>query len=203
MRLNLAATSLSALAFFACSSTASKPDGAVGAGGTENGGGGHGGAGGPGAGGAAGGGNTATGGAPGAGGAAGTIDGGDTCATAVFNQPCTVANTVCNNPCPDVCAGCSYLMCSQGSWQLRQVVAVACFACGPTLRCPNSAQYCYSVVGGAVGNPPSYQCRTTPTACLPHPTCTCLRDQNAGGTICSDAAGDAGTGQITVTLEAP
>ena len=178
MRMNVAAVALSSLAFLACSSTASGPDGSAGAGGT-----------------------TATGGAPGAGGA---IDAGDVCATATFNQACTVENKICNQACTDVCAGCSYLMCSQGHWQRREAVAVACFACGPNLRCPNGSDYCYSVVGGPVGNPPSYQCRIAPDACLPNATCSCLRNQNVGGTICSDAAPDGGfTSQITVTLEAP
>lgn len=81
-----------------------------------------------------------------------------------------------------------------------ETVAAPCFACGPSLRCPTSAQYCYVIMGGAITNPPSYQCRATPNACLPVPTCACLQGQSiAGSSNCQMA----GAGELTVTLQAP
>ena len=187
MRMNLAAIVLSGLAFFACSSTASHPDGAAGAGGTENGSGGNGGVGG----------STADAGHADAG------DAGNACAGAVEQGACTAEGTICNIGGTDVCQFGNSLRCTGGHWQHQESAPAPCFACGPTLHCQINNQFCYTVVGGAVGNPPSYQCKTTPAACLPHPTCTCLRDQNMAATICSDGGGDAGAGQITATLEAP
>jgi len=130
-------------------------------------------------------------------------DGGDACASAVALGPCGTEGAICGGNCSDACQFCNLLRCSGGRWQAQEAAPAPCFACGPSLRCQINQQYCYSITGGAVGNPPSYQCRAVPMACLPTPTCKCLRDQGANGNLCEDAAGDAGAGQITVTLQAP
>ena len=150
-----------------------------------------------------------TGGAP-VGGAEGGIpdagrpdarDGGGFCAGAVAQGACTTEGWVCSDACLDACQFCNLLRCTGGRWQPQEVAPAPCFACGPSLRCQITAQFCRVQVGGAVTNPPSYQCRTTPAACLPTPSCLCLRNQGAAETTCTE--GDAGTGQITTTLLAP
>ena len=75
-----------------------------------------------------------------------------------------------------------------------------CFMCG-TGRCQKNAQYCYVIMGGAAGNPPSYQCRETPASCLSSPTCACL--QNAQPVAVTGNCQQGGTGELTVTLLAP
>jgi hypothetical protein len=63
--------------------------------------------------------------------------------------------------------------------------------------CDPQTQYCYVVVGGAVGNPGQYSCRALPAACGTTPTCACVQGQGCGN-ICS-----AGDGGIMVTCQAP
>jgi hypothetical protein len=63
--------------------------------------------------------------------------------------------------------------------------------------CDPRTQYCYVIEGGAVGNPPSYSCRTLPAACGTTPTCACVQGQGCGN-LCS-----AGDGGILVTCQAP
>jgi hypothetical protein len=64
--------------------------------------------------------------------------------------------------------------------------------------CNVTTQYCSVTVGGAVGNPPSYQCLALPAACSSDPTCACLLGKVGCGNICSQ-----GDGGVTVTCEAP
>lgn len=202
---------LAASWLFGCSSTGSRPDGAAGSGGW-----GPDGLAGNGGGGTiveSLGGRTGQAGAPGIGGAdGGSPDGGDDahhdaihndagCPTAVAQGACPSEGTVCTNGCTDACQFCNGLRCTQGRWQPFETAPAPCFACGPSLHCQTNAQFCRVQVGGAVTNPPSYQCRTTPAACLPTPSCICLRNQAAAETICAE--GDAGAGQLTTTLLAP
>jgi hypothetical protein len=123
------------------------------------------------------------------------------CSSAVAQGVCTSEGAVCSSGCTDVCQFCNLLRCVSGRWQPQEVAPAPCFACGPTLRCQTNAQFCRVQMGGAVGIPPSYQCRATPDACRPTPSCQCLRNQGVAETLCAE--GDAGTGQITTTLLAP
>jgi hypothetical protein len=72
--------------------------------------------------------------------------------------------------------------------------------CGPTLRCQKNAQYCSITMGGPIGASPLYQCRATPTACLPTSTCACLQTQSIAG---SSSCVQGGAGELTITLQAP
>ncbi|HET6148196.1 MAG TPA: hypothetical protein VFH68_11750 [Polyangia bacterium] len=192
-----------------CSSTASKPDGGNGTGGVAAAGGSTGTGGVAAAGGStgAGGGSVGTGGSDGGGGDAhgdahnDASDGGAGCATAVAQGACGPEGAVCNSGCTDVCQLCNHLRCTGGHWQPEEVAPAPCFACGPTLRCQINAQYCHVQEGGAITNPPVYQCRVTPATCLPTPTCPCLRTQGLAEIVCSD--GDAGAGQVTTRLQVP
>ena len=200
--------SVLAWAGFGCSSTGSRPDGAAGSGGggriEENNGGRNGQGGTPGIGGGVDGGSQ-DGSADAHSDASQDTshDGGPVCAGAVAQGACTSEGTVCSNGCTDVCQFCNLLRCTGGHWQTEEAAPAPCFACGPSLRCQTNAQYCYSVAGGAVTRPPSYECRTTPATCLPVPSCTCLRNQNLATTVCTDSTGDAGSGQITTTELVP
>jgi hypothetical protein len=214
MRKYLLISVVSAALGVGCSSTASRPDGGIGTGGiplVEQIGGRTGQAGTTGTGGSVAplGGQSGQAGATGSGGSDGgsgdtnddAHDGGAGCATAVAQGSCSVDGTVCSSGCTDVCQFCNLLRCTSGHWQPEEVAPAPCFACGPTLRCQTNAQYCHVQEGGAITNPPVYQCRATPATCLPTPTCTCLRNQGLAESVCSE--GDAGAGQVTTRLQVP
>jgi hypothetical protein len=74
---------------------------------------------------------------------------------------------------------------------------VTTFPCGDTEQCEIETQYCQQTVGGAVGNPPSYQCLPLPDGCLPQ-TCECLSNVPCAE-IC-EIIDDAGA---MVTCQAP
>jgi hypothetical protein len=64
--------------------------------------------------------------------------------------------------------------------------------------CDSATQFCHVTVGGAVGNPPSYQCMALPSACATTPTCACLQGKVGCGNLCS-----MGDGGVMVTCQAP
>ena len=136
-------------------------------------------------------------------GAAGSDGGGDggnpACATAVDHGACSSEGATCGS-CSNPCQFCNLLRCVSGHWTAMESTPAPCFACGADLQCQVNATYCHVTEGGAVGTPPSYGCVSTPSTCLPTPTCSCLRDQaQVAASTCSEA--DAGA--VTVTLAAP
>ena len=64
--------------------------------------------------------------------------------------------------------------------------------------CDVATQYCSVIVGGPIGNPPSYQCLPLPAGCGSSPSCACLLGKVGCGNICSQTDGG-----ITLTCEAP
>ena len=106
-----------------------------------------------------------------------------------------------------MCQFCQLLRCQGGRWTPLEVAPAPCFLCGPTLRCQKDAQYCRAVSGGPIGADPSYQCRATPNACLPAPSCSCLEGQpgagaGAGAGATSATCQQGGAGELTVTFQA-
>ena len=69
------------------------------------------------------------------------------------------------------------------------------FACGPDLTCDPTTQYCWVVIGGPKGVPPSYSCVDVPD--VGWPTCESIPDIGVG---CECTESDGG---ITVTCTAP
>jgi hypothetical protein len=68
-------------------------------------------------------------------------------------------------------------------------------ACGPTLSCATSTQYCEHILGGRFRDN-TYRCAPVPDACVSDVTCGCIDPRGLGG--CSDTAGE-----VTVTILAP
>jgi hypothetical protein len=58
-------------------------------------------------------------------------------------------------------------------------------ACGPTLLCDVSSQFCFEEGGGPPpldgGSNMTYACVAIPAACLVNPTCACIQASDAGG----------------------
>jgi hypothetical protein len=71
------------------------------------------------------------------------------------------------------------------------------FACGPSLTCDASTQYCSVTEGGPCCHPPSYSCQSIPSSCANNRTCGCIRAA-VGAQGCSESGGG-----VTVTFEAP
>jgi hypothetical protein len=129
----------------------------------------------------------------------GGADGNLACTTAVEHDACASEGAVCGS-CSNPCQFCNQLRCVSGHWTAMESAPAPCFACGSDLQCQVSATYCRVTEGGAVGTPPSYGCEPTPSACLPTPTCDCLRnDAQVVASSCSEA--DAGA--VTVTIAVP
>jgi hypothetical protein len=62
------------------------------------------------------------------------------------------------------------------------------FACGPTLTCDSSSQYCEIGIGGPAGAEPTYSCQTTPVACQADYSCACI-EKAVGAQDCSQVGG--------------
>lgn len=125
---------------------------------------------------------------------------GNVCAAAVEQGACTGEGTLCSFGCTDACHFCNMLRCQGGHWIRQEAAPAPCFACGPTLLCQKNAQYCHQMTGGPVGSTTSYQCRATPTSCLPAPTCACLKTAAVtGADLCTQAA----AGELTVMVPLP
>ncbi|MBL8742884.1 MAG: hypothetical protein JNK04_17365 [Myxococcales bacterium] len=100
-------------------------------------------------------------------------------------------------PCAAPPLGCDYINggCIEGQWTCGELVCET-FACGD-ITCLSYEQYCLTTIPGIPNEPLGYSCESTPTECLPEPTCACL--DVAGATACDDAT----TGQVTVTVALP
>jgi len=108
----------------------------------------------------------------GAGGAGGDTNG--TCnGTAPFCFGNNTANCCGNDP-----AG--QAVCQGGKWLCFGAAAPGCsgdrcidlFACGPTLKCNQTKQYCRALVGGIGGD--QYQCDAFPAECAQAHSCGCI-----------------------------
>jgi len=136
----------------------------------------------------------------GGGGRGGAGGGNQACASAALNGACSTDGMTCGGEsCTNACQFCNILRCTTGHWQRVESFPAPCFACGTgTLRCQTNAEYCYSVIGGALGSQPSYTCLSVPAACRPTPTCTCLQGEHIPGS-CTQA----GAGELLISLAAP
>jgi len=134
------------------------------------------------------------------GGVAGGGGGNQACVSATLNGTCSTDGMTCGGEaCTNACQFCNILRCTTGHWQRVESFPAPCFACGTgTLRCQTNAEYCYSVMGGALGTQPSYACLAVPAACRPTPTCTCLGGEHIPGN-CTQA----GAGELLISLAAP
>jgi hypothetical protein len=82
----------------------------------------------------------------------------------------------------------------------QEAFPAPCFTCGPTLSCQKNAQYCHTTSGGPAGSTTTYQCRATPTACLPTPTCMCLQAETS---IIAISCQQGAAGELTVVTALP
>ena len=142
----------------------------------------------------------AGGGVAGTGGGGGAGGGNQACVSATLNGTCSTEGMTCGGEsCTNACQFCNILRCTTGHWQRVESFPAPCFACGTgTLRCQANAEYCYSIMGGALGTQPSYTCLAVPAACRPTPTCTCLQGEHIPGS-CTQA----GAGELLISLAAP
>jgi hypothetical protein len=68
--------------------------------------------------------------------------------------------------------------------QLGSCAAGGQFACGPSLLCVATGQYCQIGIGGPAGAEPTYACQQTPGDCQANYSCACIQ-KAVGAQQCS------------------
>ena len=93
----------------------------------------------------------------------------------VEGSPCAPEGLSCtSSPCTNPCEFCNAFNCSGGEWMRAEVFPLPCFDCGER-QCVMDDQYCDIEHSDIAGSPDVTECRVMPEACLPEPTCECLK----------------------------